>query len=250
MNILLESLQNHGYILESFEEGLVNIAKKGKKELLFVGTYSPLVPYNIGLILSNKSFVKAILTDGHISVPEGKTFSPDSVQDAMVYVQMLGFPVVLKQENSQKNIHSIYPIINLAYFRTSFASLAKSAESIIVEKYCSGIIHHVYYDCDGYINILEVKEGISYIAMSELQKKNSRQHDVDMTDYYEKKMRTIAKKVLGVFPPMKYICFSIVNSSEVLEVYHSADRHMKFLAHKGKATRSILEYMATLCEKS
>lgn len=247
MNITLQkSLEDRGYTAEVFEEGLVTVLRRKSEELLFIDSYTPLVPYNIGLVLSNKSFVRAVLSDAGVPVPEGKTFGQGDVHLAMVYAQELGFPLVLRQENSQKNIRSRYPVDDLQQLRKSYTDLALSEESIIVEKYLSGGVLQVYYDDAGFLNILEPRTGSAFAAVFSRAAVTSRYRQdltvyADVTETYAKTIRPLAKKILSAFPPMPYICFSVVSDGTVLEVYHSPNKHLGSTARKGKAAIKVLD---------
>jgi D-alanine-D-alanine ligase-like ATP-grasp enzyme len=259
MDNIFTALEKKGFSKEYYSDGPLTFLTKGKKTLLFTAGFSPLVPYTIGLILSNKSFVRVILSDAKIPVPVGKTFAPNESHEAMVYVQKLGFPVILKQENSQRNIRSVVANGDLTAFRAKFAGLGSFGECIIIERMVTGPVYRVFYEANGFMQVLHRTEGVvgpSYISAYD----NDFPRTVKTTTVYEdvtaeftNAFRPLAKRVLNSFPPMKYISFEVIKSKSnkwcVLEVFHSPNPHLGYTAVFGNKKRSVLNCIVGLLMK-
>jgi hypothetical protein len=252
MNEYLKStLMHYGITFTEIPSSEMALATYKKKKALFVSGYTPLVPYNIGLILSNKSFVKALLHEKKIPITRGKTFSPSDTHQATQYVLMLTFPVILRQENSQRNERARKNILNMQSFKKEFLDLAKLGESILVEEQKEGVHCKVFVRYDGWIQVLQEVESGALAPISSFREADTllMKQPIyrDATIEFQARLHPIAKKILSVFSPIKILSFDCVighgspGSLVVTEVYHSVSDHFAYDAVKGKQKVKVID---------
>lgn len=210
---------------------------------IMIGSYTEAVPYNIGLIISNKNFVKKILKKNYLQVAEGRLFECNEIHEALLYMKKIKAPLILRQENSQKNIKS-EKVVNDWEFKDKYIKLAKYNENILVEKFHFGNNYRVFYTKNGYINILQRFNNAYYLQEDKLN---------ESIVYKEINLRglsflkIIAEKIINSFPGVKYIAFDFICTEELVklnkknyiitEVYPSYGQNINFFMYKGRIKR-------------
>lgn len=253
---LLQQLQNKGFNISEVANTNIFIVAKKKKEVYFVQGYTPLVPYNIGLILSNKQITKKILEDAKLPTVGG-TISPAGQAQRFLGILSdsgINYPVILRQENSQLDIPAEGPLDGQSQLLKSYNKLSAYHQQIMIEPYYSGEELRVFLSADGFLNILQRERGSGATAgiinlSTELSTKHGFQ---DVTSKYEKKLRKLAEKVLQLFSPLPYTSFRVIltaNGPLISEVYHSATPHYSFIAVNKKTAKPVLEIMTNLVEQ-
>lgn len=258
---VLRILKQRGFKLEEIEKTDIVLVRKPRtgKQYLFLQGYTPLVPYSLGLILSNKTFSQTMLKTAKLPVPEGQTFEIAKKVAVRQYVQSLGWPIWLRQENSQLDITGIGPITDNAQFEAAWQKLTAYGVPIVVEKYVSGCQLLVYIDCDGFIQILgsnEFEHSPSISTRESTRSKNRTHFNKDVTKMFVRQLRPLARRVLQLFAPMAALSFMVRYESTrtpqaiVTEVFHSLRRHYGYFAiGKGGKNELVEIRVADLLEK-
>lgn len=247
MNVHLKTtLSKMGVTFNEIPQSDIVLAKLKKKKALFVGGYTPLVPYIIGLVLSNKSYVKQLLEQNGFEIPQGKTFSSSDIHSASQYIQTIQFPIILRQENSQLLISAKKNINTLQQFKKEFSDLTAYKESILIEEQLTGTHYKVFIHKEGWIHIVKNnKNSIGFISSIEKVSDKQREFDVDVTTEYYEQIYPIAKRILALFTPLICLSFDCILVEQpkqrliVTEVYHSVSQHFPYNAKKGKQKKSI-----------
>lgn len=238
----------------------------GETRHIMMGNYTSLVPYNVGLIISNKYFCREICKNAGVSVAEGEIFPSDRKTAALRFAKNIGYPIILRQENSQSDEKGCTDIKNDEAFSDGFERLASSHETILVEKMFQGISLQVFITSEGLINVLKhVSNGVvSLITQGDYPRyekklftgQNAKNIYQDITNSVHPDMYKIGKKILKVFSPMPYICFEILVKSSaqsftassyvVTEIFHSPNRHLRYQASNGKQKQPVVEIVANM----
>ncbi len=235
---LLNKLLDLGANLLWLENTQVVVVKYKGREHLFVGDYTPLVPHNIGLIISNKFFVSQLLKHDKISTPNTIVIEPPLLHVARTAVRKLGFPTVIKLENSQLATTSKI-ISNMGDLPALFSEFERHQTGILLQEFCAGITLRVFYHQLGYFQVIQETGG---------------NQQVEITDQVHSSLIKIAQKVLQSIAPMTYVSFRIIVDSinkpltskkyAVIELYHSAVSHYGFLASNEQSSELVETILA------
>lgn len=189
-----------------------------KNSRLFIGGYSELISYNIGLIISNKNFTRQILTDNGLSIAEGSFFYPNELVKAYKYAKSIKFPVIIRQENAQKIYKAI--IVKEDYeFKTSFNKLTKLNEVILIEKVFMGDSFRIIFTENGYLTVMTKQQtsnktlNFSSIYLNKDSIKSDQQyaqHSYKANGNFHHSIFNISRKVLDSFPGSKYVIYSMI----------------------------------------
>lgn len=155
--IIFDEVKRRGYQLQQLRNTNVYYFETKGKVNFFIAGYTNAVPYNCGLIISNKSFVRELLKNNRLSIAKGKLFLPDETENALIYAKKMGFPIIIRQENSQLDIKSITPK-NQAEFKKGFSKLSEYGEGILVEKIFKGEKYRIFITSGGQMNIVKQSE--------------------------------------------------------------------------------------------
>jgi hypothetical protein len=243
---ILEALQAKKYQIEEVAGTTITIIRKKQREQYFIQGYSPLVPYNLGLILSNKQIVKKILEDAKIPVVGGISCSPHQPKRVVedITSARLSYPLILRQENSQLDVPAEGPLTDEDQLLKSYQKLSQFNQQIMVEPYVVGEEVRVFFHRDGLINCLQPPRRATVSSVISLSDRSTQWTDVTATT--EKQLRPIAKKLLSLFQPLPYVSFSAICTDHgpvVLEVYHAVTPHYGFVARKRKEQHRVLDLM-------
>lgn len=157
--LLFNEVIKRNYKLKQLKNTNIYFFENKGKINFFIGGYNNLIPYNCGLIISNKSFVREILKNNRLPVAKGKLFLPNEIEDALFYAKKIQFPVIIKQENSQLDVESII-VRNQAEFKKGFVNLSEYGEGILVEKIFRGDKYRVFITLNGHMNIIKQIEPV------------------------------------------------------------------------------------------
>lgn len=254
MSPLLSALEKKKYQLSEVPGTNIVILKKKRVERYFIQGYSPLVPYNLGLILSNKQIVKNILLDAKIPTVRGISCPPDQPQRLLerIAAEKLSYPLMLRQENSQLDIPAEGPIDSEEHLLKSYQKLSQAHQQIMVEPFLGGTELRVFLSADGYVNVLEPQHATSVPNILNLGEESSERLWKDVTQNADKSLKSLATKILAVFQPLPYVSFRLLLTAEgpvVLEVYHSVTPHLSFSARKEKKSQPVIDIMVAEIEK-
>jgi cyanophycin synthetase len=132
----------------------VYLAGDRKRPLFFSGSFTNAVPYNLGIIFSNKYYVSRILRNNKVPVAPGRVFGRYDKLEALSFARKLGFPVILRLEQASSKVRGAK--INRAKdFTEAFIKLSQTREGILVEKYKGGESHRMFITKNGYYNVLK-----------------------------------------------------------------------------------------------
>lgn len=248
---LIEHLLQKGVLIRLIDHTNILMLSQNKITHLFAHGYTSLVPHNIGLVISNKSFVRKLLQHKKIDTTEGKTFSPNEKNTMIAYAEEVGFPVFLRQENSQLAIPSIANIQSFNELKNAINGLAQYAQSLIVEKHLFGTTLRVFYTENQEICVL--RSAASLFTHGKILNASEHEWDDD-TLRYQSKLLPLAKKMLSCFSPMPYIVFEVVETKDskqlskytVTEVYHSAAMFYPYTAIKNDQKTQIKDCIYSL----
>lgn len=264
---LLDELSGKGVKLEQVPDTNILLAKKGKVNNIIIDSYTSLVPFNIGLAISNKNVCRHILQENKLPVAPGELFAPQEKNKAIRYARQLTYPVLIRQENSQRNEKAIPDIDSDEKFNTAYTSLSQLGENILVEKMFAGQKMRVFLSRSGFLHVLKKDNyaslSTSFIAEEKENDQSWRQLEstskniyTDMTDDTHKSLLVVAKKILEAFPPMPYICFEIIaknmhkpflpGSYVIAEIYHSYALHLSYNARKATTEKKVSQMIAEL----
>ncbi len=95
--LLVMELQRRGIYVRLLNKNmaLLEASYNGHKEFI-LDRDSSICPYPATVISGKKHLAKALMRQSRISVPAGEIFSANSIDDALLYAQEIGFPVVAK----------------------------------------------------------------------------------------------------------------------------------------------------------
>ncbi len=252
---IVNELVNRGCVATYLPDTNVVIVSQQKKEVYFIDGYTPLVPYNLGLILSNKQIVKYILLDTHIPINDGIVCPPSNLHELRHSVAegKLAYPLFIRQENSQLTTKAIGPLENAQELEVAYLTLSQTKQLLMIESYQPGIELRVFVNAAGFFNILTRQHSNTEQLFVASQTGNATTQKLcDVTSQYlTPELQKIAKKILKIFKPMPYASFRVIfapkttNPYTVTEVFHSAKPHYAYSAHKGKKTVSVLDFIST-----
>jgi hypothetical protein len=250
---ILSELDKRYIRIQVIPDTNILLLEKGKQKKIIVGGYLPFLPYDLGLLLSNKFFAKQVLKRRRISTPEGKSFLSSQKREALAYAHSLGYPVVLKVENSETNLQS-QVVRNDDTFLSSFQTLASTGFGIVAESHVSGSTFSVLIFSSGFISILEKKshDRISLLPEREIDKNMTGTIWFDVTEKRRAELLPLAKKVLASFGSPSFLRFTVklqedvLKSYSVLEIYHGVSMHVQSFAWKGRQKLIVSELICDL----
>lgn len=163
--VLFSSLEKKGFEFEKLEETnlmLVKVkaevkndgkTKRRAKQMHFIGGYTPLVPHGLGMVFSNKYFVRELLKQSNISVVKGDVFQVTEKRTAVKYAKEI-MPVLLRTENSNNSVKAITNISTVGEFLKGWSSLVEYQESLLVEEMFFGKNIRIFIDKNGFFQVL------------------------------------------------------------------------------------------------
>jgi hypothetical protein len=261
--VLLAEFQRRHLHWQNIPDTDVFIIKKGQRRGFIIQSYLPTVPYNIGLILSNKNFVREILAEKKIAIPIGQLIAPNGSDEAATFVQNQGWPVVVRQENSQLNIAAITNIGDHNALQSAIRQLSRANESLLIEQYIAGEVFQVFITESGYCHILEEQRvtmsndsAISFSTAQTVTGKKVYQETVLSATLY-RKMQVTASKVLAAFPPLAYLSLRLIVDRSartprliVTDVYHTVTPHLRYAARRDQERKLVSSLVADYVEKA
>src|SRR5579885_2873160 len=126
--LLLNSLLDHDFRLEEIDGTDVLLLNKNDHHSFLIGHFLPTLPYNWGLILSNKNFVLRILEKKKIVIPKGELCEPGNMKRAEKIAEEIGFPLAIRQENAQLDFSACLDLENITQFHRSFTTLSQTGQ--------------------------------------------------------------------------------------------------------------------------
>ena len=158
---ILRELENRNIKVSQLDGADVYLAGDRKRPLFFSGSFTNAVPYNLGIIFSNKYYVSQILSFNKVPVAPGRVFGQYDKLEALSFARKLGFPVILRLEQAKSKVRG--EKINRAKdFTEAFNKLSQAREGILVERYKGGESHRMFITGNGYYNVL--KKQLPFIA--------------------------------------------------------------------------------------
>lgn len=226
---LLAQLAALGCRVETVPDCPLALVSYNGRSCLFTESYTPLVPEAVGIILTNRQFVREICADAKISVPEWKKFNTTEISAAQTFAGSIGYPVVIRLTNARQPVGMIVAESE-AVFRRRFNAQSRYARELLVERYVHGTDLRVFADTDDCISILGRK------------KETSAQYDA--TDTYAQTILPLARNILLAFAPITSISFGLRLSEDgtpwVTGVTYDASPHYEFPAYRnGKRLVSV-----------
>jgi cyanophycin synthetase len=151
--LLVMELQARGVNVELLvpEIELLEATYKGHKEFL-LDRDSSINPYPSSVISGDKYLTKLILQRAGISVVQGQQFSEETREDALVYAQHLGYPLVVKPCFGSHGDEVHTDLDNLCLVDTAITSVVNSIgphRQFIVEKQYEGMECRVFITRNG-----------------------------------------------------------------------------------------------------
>lgn len=155
-HIILTELEKQGVSVTQLAQTNCLVFRKNNKESVLIGSITPLLPYNSGLLLQDKAAVRELLLSQKIPVSEGQVFLPTEQYKATEYVKQLGFPVLVRHTRSIHLEHAFPNITTQKQFAKAFSFFAEKNLPILVERYIPGKSVRILFVPPNHLNIVSL----------------------------------------------------------------------------------------------
>lgn len=135
---------------------LLEASLNGHKELI-LDRDSSINPYAASVVCGDKYFAKQLLRRAGLEVAQGEQFFGDQVDDALVYAQSLGFPVVVKPTFGSHGYDVNMDLENLCQVKGAIDSVVSSigkSKGYLVEEQFEGKEYRVFITKNGDFAVL------------------------------------------------------------------------------------------------
>ncbi len=145
--LLVMELQRRNIAVQILDENIELLeASLGSHKEFFLDRDSSIMPYAASVICGNKFLAKRLLRDAGISVMEGQSFCADETNDALVYAQHIGFPLVVKPNFGSHGNGVHMDLENLCDVKEAIDELVKSngGKPYLIEEQFEGKEYRVF----------------------------------------------------------------------------------------------------------
>jgi cyanophycin synthetase len=150
--LLVLELQKRGVDVRilSLEEEWLEAECNGHKEFI-LDRDSSINPYAVSVIAGDKYKTKRLLQRAGISVVKGNQFTHRQMDDALVYAQDLGFPIVVKPVFGSHGYDVNMDLLNLVQVKTAIDSVVESIgrRHFLIEEQFEGKEYRVFITREG-----------------------------------------------------------------------------------------------------
>jgi cyanophycin synthetase len=185
--LLVMELQGRGVDVRIIDKGmeLLEAEYKGHKEFL-LDRDSSINPYAASVISGDKYLTKRLLKGAGVSVVEGQSFNADGTDDALMYAQELGYPLVVKPTFGSHGDDVNMDLDNLCDVKGAIDSVVNSigrSRTYLVEQQFEGKEYRVFITRNGDYAVLhrdpahvigDGEKTIEELANAETERRSSR----------------------------------------------------------------------------
>jgi cyanophycin synthetase len=119
----------------------------GHKEFL-LDRDSSITPYAASVIAGDKALSKSLLIENDVSVPKGQAFNPDEINQALIYAQRSGFPLVAKPVFGSHGDDVYMNLENLLDVKLAIDKIQKRPRQFLIEEQFFGKEYRIFVTKD------------------------------------------------------------------------------------------------------
>jgi hypothetical protein len=235
---LLQELSDRGVRLDFLDRTDVIVAEKNKQRLFFIDEYTPLVPHNIGLILTNRVLVDSVLKANGIKTSDCRAYiNQESLTGDSVN---FSFPLMIGSTDIYRPLLHIR--INSVEDIYRFSKVGKDHSLLVVNEKIWKYKLSLYYDRDGFFNALcSWPQGVD--EPGEIR---------DVTRATHKTLKELAGAVLASLPGLTAVSFTVnidgfdkkIRDYAVETILHTCGYHYQYNAVKNNKKTKVKDLAA------
>lgn len=233
---IVKSLVKRGGICEQIPNTKAYVVTIGEKLMFFAGEYMPAIPYAYGMIFSKKEYICKILKENNIKV------------DNNIHCKREGYRIFVTKNRYYNVLARHFPVIVGDGIKTIKEIVSKENLKRINNKNFNILplkitqrdlnLHKLHLS-----SILKIKEKIVFHSLVDL---DQGARFTNETSKVRKSIHVLAKKILNLFPGLRYISFDLDPKEGIRSIDLLPNPNIFFMMHNGKKKRNGVDVLTDL----